>query len=449
LKKYLSVFTAVATSLVALEGDARACGGCFHPPAENPTVVTDHRMIFSISKTQSTLYDQIRYTGSPASFAWVLPYAGDVEIGLSADYLFSVLDGQTQTSIVGTACPPPPSCGSSGAIAGNASSSSGGSGVVVLDHEVVGPYETVKLSATDANALEEWLRTNGYALPDAVKPVVAAYQAEHFDFLALKLAPGQGVQDMRPVRVTTKGSNVALPLRMVAAGTGATVGITLWVVGEGRYQPQNFDSYYIAAEDLTWNPIASSSDYAAIRDRKNTAGDHRVWEIESSETMAPSAFERALGYHQEYVYSGAGAWEDVTSDAGAVTKTAAASRDEDLDVLFGASPPDEVRITRLRADLAHAALDQDLVLRAAADQAVLPRMRVVTKSSPPLECPKSPPSPCSDYGLDGTNGDAGVRVTTVGGGDGGCSTSSGSTPWAWLGAGVAAMLSVLARRRRR
>ena len=37
---------------------AQACGACFVPPDEN-TQVTGHRMIFSTSMQQTTLYDQI------------------------------------------------------------------------------------------------------------------------------------------------------------------------------------------------------------------------------------------------------------------------------------------------------------------------------------------------------------------------------------------------------
>ena len=89
------LFGGIATTTL-LETEALACGGCFAPP-ENPTVVTDHRMILSVSKAQTTLYDQIRYQGDPGSFAWVLPIAGTVEVGLSSDALFGVLDQQTQT----------------------------------------------------------------------------------------------------------------------------------------------------------------------------------------------------------------------------------------------------------------------------------------------------------------------------------------------------------------
>ena len=75
------------------ERDAAACGGCFTPPpppmeTETESVITDEKMILSISMNQTTLYDQINYSGSPSSFAWVLPIKGAVTVGLSADVLF-------------------------------------------------------------------------------------------------------------------------------------------------------------------------------------------------------------------------------------------------------------------------------------------------------------------------------------------------------------------------
>src|SRR5450755_2214822 len=84
--------------------DARACGGCFTapppppvgpPPVNVDSVITAERMIFSISKDQTTLFDEITYSGAPASFAWVLPIRGEVEVGLSADALFAAIDSMT------------------------------------------------------------------------------------------------------------------------------------------------------------------------------------------------------------------------------------------------------------------------------------------------------------------------------------------------------------------
>jgi hypothetical protein len=73
MKTSLVACLTVASTIALLDpGRAEACGGCFVQPSER-TVVTDHRMALSISTTQTVLWDQIRYSGDPAEFAWVLP----------------------------------------------------------------------------------------------------------------------------------------------------------------------------------------------------------------------------------------------------------------------------------------------------------------------------------------------------------------------------------------
>ena len=54
----LGMLAALAAMAVA-EPEAHACGGCFPPQGEQQSVVTDHRMILSVSQAQTTLYDQI------------------------------------------------------------------------------------------------------------------------------------------------------------------------------------------------------------------------------------------------------------------------------------------------------------------------------------------------------------------------------------------------------
>ena len=54
-------------------------------------------------------------------------------------------------------------------------------------------------------------------------------------------------------------------------------------------------------------------------------------------------------------------------------------RDDDINtLLFGQSNP-TVRITRIRSDLSHAAMTQDLILQASADQTELSNVRTVTE----------------------------------------------------------------------
>jgi len=411
-------------SMAAMADDARACGGCFHGPTQNGDVITDHRMIFSVSPQQTTLYDEVEYQGNPAGFAWVLPIHGQVQVGLSSDIVFASMDAATATTIQS---PPPPTCNScscaefNGPSAGGGSSgsSSGGAatGVTVISQSVVGPYDTVQLQSTNPTALSDWLTANGFAIPANVEPVIAAYVQEGFDFLALKLQPGQGVQAMRPVSVTTSGASLSLPLRMVAAGTGATVGITLWVVAQGRYEAANFPNFKVDPSKLVWDFTAETSNYTTVVQQTESAASFATWQTESSLDLSPYQIENAVlndDASTDYLAIPAG-------DAGA-GQTADEVRQADLAALFPGANQGTIRVTRMRADLAHAALATDLALQASADQSDVSNLYQVTQSVNAPACPPVP-DPCPPCSGSGIADDAGV-VGSFGGG----STSSAAAP---------------------
>ncbi len=431
---------AASLLLAVTARDARACGGCFHPPAptQDGTVVTDHRMIFAVSPAQTTLYDEIQYQGSPSSFAWVLPIHGPVTVGLSSDILFAALDQVTQTTIVAPTlppCPSQPSCDCGGSSSGGGgfelgagAADGGASAVTVISQAVVGPYDTVQLQSTDPMALDTWLQANGYTIPTTVQPIIAAYVNEGFDFLALRLAPGQGVQAMRPVSVTSTGAGLSLPLRMVAAGTGATVGITLWVIATGGYEPQNFQTFTISPDDLVWDWSQQISNYSTLVSQKETALGDAAWQIESALDVSPLQVESLVlrdtastDYLPVPPASGAGG-EGGASEAGVAVGDGGAGesadqvRTQDLATCFPGGGGLSVRITRLRADLSQAALANDLVLEASADQSTMSNIYQVTQSVNAPVCPTFTPITCPPCGgddgaggNDGTgNDDAGI-----------------------------------------
>jgi hypothetical protein len=281
---HVPVAALAAASLFAAARPAQACGGCFSPPRQ-VTVVTDHRMAFSVSQEQTVLWDQIEYSGQPQDFAWVLPVQPGAQVQLSHDAFFAALDAMSDPVITG----PSPQCGGRGDL-GCASFASGAAnsadfaagGVDVVSQSVIGPYDTVTLHATDSDALYDWLVANDYDIPDAIRPVIDAYVAGGFDFIALRLAPGQGVQAMQPVRVVSPGAGLTLPLRMVAAGVGDQVGITLYVIGEGRYESQNFPNAIFDDSKLRWLHAQGISNYEPLAEQIMQAADGRTWLTEFS-----------------------------------------------------------------------------------------------------------------------------------------------------------------------
>jgi hypothetical protein len=425
--------------------DASACGGCFGPPAED-TQVTSHQMILSVDNTQTTLWDQISYTGAPELFAWVLPTKGVVEIGLSSDLLFQSLNAITQVQVFPPFlnCPVSP-CGGPNSAGTGSTSTGGDGGVTVLAQEVVGPFDTVQLSAADPQELKDWLATNNFVLPPDVAPIIDAYVAEGFNFLALKLAPGEGIDSMRPVRVTTPGASPVLPLRMVAAGTGAITPITLHVIGEGRYTPSNFASFTIDEEAILWDWGQSRSNYTDLRQAGLAGNSGKTWLIEDAEPLSPYTIENSILTTVQYQPELSGYGDELGEGA-------QAEAEADLAALYGTIAPESLWVTRLLAELPRAALGTDLQVGASPDQSSVPHIFQITKTvGPEPQCP-----PIDTTCDDGSSGDftptedIGNRVRGVSAGGGGCAVSEpGGMRAVFAGLALVTALALVRRRRMR
>jgi hypothetical protein len=483
----VGVIATLAAVTVAGERQASACGGCFTPPSQGVTDITDERMLLAVSPTQSTLYDQIKYSGSPSNFAWVLPIKGTVQVGLSADVLFDSIAALTQTQIYPPqiSCPAP-NCNFGGGFSGNFALAADGAAaaapsVQVLVSQNVGPYQTVQLRSTDGTALDNWLAANGYNIPTAVQPILAAYNAEGFDFLAMKLLPGQGVQSMRPVRVTTPGASLSLPLRMASIGTGAITGITIWVVADGRYEPMNFPFFQIDDADLVWDFSISSSNYTTLRTQHEADLKNAGWEIESSLNLNEQSITSViLSGGQYYNYGGGGrpfyngfqadAAADYlpigSADAGIAGdgggdggyESAEQVRADDIAALFAGLSGPTVRVTRMRSDIAQTAMTKDFVLTASSDQSEVSNIHNLTKSVN-FTCPvyngcnvvgqgtPAQAAAAADGGYVASSGpDGGVILTPIGTKGGGCTTSPGDSGSGIRLGLIAGMLGLIAAR---
>jgi hypothetical protein len=259
----------------------------------------------------------------------------------------------------------------------------------VVSEKVIGPYQTVIVRSDDPQALRTWLRDNGYVLPKAIEPVVDAYTAEKFDFAALRLRPGQGVRSMKPVRVVTRGADPTLPLRMVAAGVGANVGLTLYVVSEGRYTPQNFPEVAIDDSELVWDTNAQRSNYQELSLAKMATNGGRSWLVEHARIadlvyngfsggqlggfgagtpgLANAYFSTCEGKAPEPEPN----ISDAGTDAGDPAQRPARELCDQFDDLRAATRSlarNDVWVTRLRANLPVSALAQDLRLQAHSSQ---------------------------------------------------------------------------------
>jgi len=268
-------------------GDAFACGGCFHEQntlsSSADSIVTGHRMAFTLAPDRTVLWDQIKFTGSPSEFGWVLPVQHGAFLEASSDAWFEALETFSKVTVTGPtlqcAVPAPSSgigCGASSKSDAVATESGGSyydnNPVTVVHQGTVGPYETVTLQSADGSALRDWLTNHGYVVEPEIDPIIDAYVGEGADFIALRLIPGKGVDAMTPVRVVTPGGPSMLPLRMVAAGTGRYVDIVLYVIGEGRYQLDDFHEVFVDGSQLSFDFVKNDSNYSLLR--QNALGEN-------------------------------------------------------------------------------------------------------------------------------------------------------------------------------
>jgi hypothetical protein len=357
-------------------------------------------------------------------------------IETSTDAWFESLDAATTTNIRApfVQCNFPSAssascgCGSSDEEAGGLEAPRDDNGVTVLHEGTVGPYETVTLASTQPGALNTWLTDHGYNVDAETQPLVDAYSNAGFDFIALRLQPGQGVRQMKPVRVLSPGMSAVLPLRMVAAGTGAEVAITLFTITESRFAAENFANAEVPRAELVWDFNTQSSNYSALRQTALSASGGEVWltTYAAHGSLLSPTFSKVLGGPAQYTVGDSGltvdtiAWAyleqgikndeaEVSSCGSAIDELEAIADSGDVVVNpcpFGAKPddpactdvaageidsralacgalddiavalrglhPKDVWLTRLEANLPRAALGRDLNLQPAPADKQLP-----------------------------------------------------------------------------
>lgn len=235
---------------------AFACGGLF--TAQGTVDQSIERMIFALDPGKVTLYEEINYSGSASNFAWVLPVMSVPTLETAPMSLFSNLDrATTPTFIAGEAAP----CGFSPNFGGNNAGAPAPSiHVSVYGTGTVGPYAYSVIGSSDPQALVKWLQSNHYHVPDSTQSLIAPYIQAHMKFLALKLQPSAGVQDITPVKLTeslpidTTPAQIMIPMRLAAVATQPHTGVLVWIFASSRFVPQNYQSVVLQDSQFNSDP---------------------------------------------------------------------------------------------------------------------------------------------------------------------------------------------------
>ncbi|MFT7521179.1 MAG: hypothetical protein ACI9MC_003330 [Kiritimatiellia bacterium] len=101
---------------------------------------------------------------------------------------------------------------------------------------IVGEYEIVLLSATDAGGLAGWLDSNGYAVPERVQPVLQEYIDEGSLFLAAKVQSADALESghvLSPLRISYESDALTVPIRLGARSSTGVQDLIIYIVTDG------------------------------------------------------------------------------------------------------------------------------------------------------------------------------------------------------------------------
>ena len=262
----VSAIVAIVAIGFAWTPHAQACGGFFC--TDVPVDQNAERIIFS-QNTDGTVsaYVQIEYTGS-ADFSWILPLpeaidADGVEVPEDAMAAFQELEAITNPLFVR---PPLPECArriQSRALADSVTVAS----VEVVASGEVGPYGFDVVRSDDPDALVVWLRDNGYRVTEAMEPLIDVYVDEEFAFLAMKLRPDFGTQDIEPVKVTYRSAAPMIPLRLTAVAANPDMAVRVWIYADMQAKPTNYARMDIRFEDIVLSANTRGDNYRSLVSR--------------------------------------------------------------------------------------------------------------------------------------------------------------------------------------
>ncbi|MDP2269144.1 MAG: DUF2330 domain-containing protein [Archangium sp.] len=257
----LSSAALVATLGVALSSQPAEACGCFAPPDPTvPIVQAGERILFSAKNGMVNAHIQIQYAGEAKDFGWLLPLPSIPTLKLGSEELFTQLINTTQpryfvnTTTTGT-CGGFNRFGAPTAAGGFENDSSGGAGggqSVLVTQSSIGPYDYAVLRADRKDDMLQWLATNRYFIPTGTEDVVGPYIRPGAYFLALKLKSGKSAGDIQPVVLDYPSDLPMIPIILTSVAAQPNMGIQVWMLGEGRAIPRNYNHVVLNDSQIDW-----------------------------------------------------------------------------------------------------------------------------------------------------------------------------------------------------
>ncbi len=219
---------------------AWACGcGAYIPDQAGASVVDERAMVAWDGKTQDILMS-FNVSGSSDRAAWIMPVPSAANVSLGDTEVFEELGRLTAPRVeyrdswwpTFTWLTAGPSFGAEGGAPGGA--------VNVLGRQRIGPFDVTRLSANHPTALATWLADKGFPRPDGLDANLAPYIADHWEIVAIQLAPAQPGEsltgDLQPLRLSFTSDKLVYPMRLSRSAT-TPQSVDLYVFADHRMDP--------------------------------------------------------------------------------------------------------------------------------------------------------------------------------------------------------------------
>jgi len=199
---------------------------------------------------------RVSYDGNAESFGWLIVTRGSVgegDITEADDGLFDELRSITQpllqqvdvvsepNSASGCGCTRTMGAakGADGAVfSGGGSNGLGDTGAVSITAEgFAGPFAYTALSATDSDALLDWLEDNDFELGDTSATLGHYIDDGEFTFVAVSLSPDAAEtpaegRTLPALAIQSDAEQMEFPARMAMTGMAMELRTTVWVLGD-------------------------------------------------------------------------------------------------------------------------------------------------------------------------------------------------------------------------
>ncbi|MEU6216389.1 DUF2330 domain-containing protein [Streptomyces sp. NPDC047022] len=226
---------------------AYACGcGAMVPDGRQHVTVSREVSAVRWDGKQEDIVMRLTVAGDAHKAAWIMPVPHRATVRLGDSALFDELDTATAPRIRTRHYFWPrghdwPFAGESG----SASNQEGAAAppVSVVGRQRLGPFDVARLTATDANALGTWLRDNGFALPPRLSQALRPYVDEGWEYVAIRLAPGQGsgttlAGTLDPLHLTFASDRLVYPMRLSRLAS-TPQSLSLYVFAAHRMEPRS------------------------------------------------------------------------------------------------------------------------------------------------------------------------------------------------------------------